>query len=43
MDFYLEHKLPGRMRLRCPKGSFTPTEARVVEEILKQTLNKSLL
>ena len=35
MDFYLEHKLPGRMRLRCPKGSFTPAEACVVEEILK--------
>ena len=35
MDFYLEHKLPGRMRLRCPKGSFTAAEARVVEEILK--------
>jgi Cu2+-exporting ATPase len=35
MDFYLEHKLPGRMRLRCPKGSFTAAEARVIEEILK--------
>jgi Cu2+-exporting ATPase len=35
MDFYLEHKLPGRMRLRCPKGSFTPAEACVVGEILK--------
>ena len=35
MNFYLEHKLPGRMRLRCPKGSFTSVQARVVEEILK--------
>jgi Cu2+-exporting ATPase len=35
MNFYLEHKLPGRMRLRCPKRSFTQAEACVVEEILK--------
>ena len=35
MNFYLEHKLPGRMRLRCSKGSFTSVQARAVEEILK--------
>ena len=34
MEFSIEHELPGRMRLRCPAGSFTEPESRVIEVIL---------
>ncbi|MDR3280152.1 MAG: heavy metal translocating P-type ATPase [Synergistaceae bacterium] len=35
MKFSVEHELPGRLRLRCPAGSFTRAEARAIEAILE--------
>ncbi|MDR2529538.1 MAG: heavy metal translocating P-type ATPase [Synergistaceae bacterium] len=35
MEFSIEHELPGRLRLRCPKGSFTQKEGYVIGALLE--------
>ncbi|MDR2179625.1 MAG: heavy metal translocating P-type ATPase [Synergistaceae bacterium] len=35
MDFSVAHELPGRLRLRCPGGSFTQAEGAVIGAILE--------
>ncbi|MDR1378621.1 MAG: heavy metal translocating P-type ATPase [Synergistaceae bacterium] len=35
MEFSIEHELPGRLRLRCPKGAFTREEGCVIAALLE--------
>lgn len=35
MEFRIEHDLPGRLRLRCPKGSFSQEQGYVIEALLE--------
>ncbi|MDR2174417.1 MAG: hypothetical protein LBO82_00590 [Synergistaceae bacterium] len=35
MEFSIAHELPGRLRLRCPKGAFTEAEGRVIGALLE--------
>ncbi|MDR1875139.1 MAG: heavy metal translocating P-type ATPase [Synergistaceae bacterium] len=35
MEFSVEHELPGRLRLRCPAGSFTQAEGCVIGALLE--------
>ena len=35
MEYTIEHQLPGRIRLRCPPGSFSQSEAYAIAAILK--------
>ena len=35
MEYTIEHQIPGRMRLRCPSGSFSQSEAYAIAAILE--------